>query len=340
MAGTPAPGRAATASGSAARTYPGLVLDLAHGDPYGVPPIDLVALLTQWRLEPVPLLLLATAVAAYALPARVLRRRGDHWSYWRSASYLGGGCGSIAVATLSPLAAYDTTLLSVHMAQHMVLTMVAPVFLALGAPVTLWLRTLPPRPRDRLLAVLHSRVARVVSFPPVAFAIFVLSPWALYFSGWYEATLQPDAQGEVLHELTHLHFVLAGSIFCWPLIGLDPVPGRVSHGFRVLTIFASLPFHAFLGVSIMGASTLIAGDYYLGLERSWPPSVPADQELAGALLWASGDLVGLLLFAALFVQWVRASQREAVREDRRLDRLEEGERRRAAAGGPGSGSGG
>lgn len=301
---------------------------LAHGDPALVPPVGVEALLTEWRPELVPLLLLTTVVLAYALPARALRRRGDHWSYWRSAAFLGGGCGSVAVATLSPLAAYDTTLLSVHMVQHMMLSMVAPVFLALGAPITLWLRTLPSGPRSRLLALVHSRAARVLSFPPVAFGIFVLSPWVLYFSGWYEATLDQDLRSELLHGLTHLHFVLSGSLFFWPLVGLDPVPGRLPYGFRLLTMFLSLPFHAFLGVAVMGASTLIAGDHYLALDRDWPPSVAADQELAGALLWASGDLVGLLFFAVLFVQWVRASQREAVREDRRLDRLERLERDR------------
>ncbi len=307
------------------RTYAERVLDqwreLAHGDPSQVPPVSLSALVTEWRLEFWPLLALATAVLAYALPARVLRRRGDHWSGWRSASFLAGGCGVIAVATLSPLAAYDTSLLSVHMAQHMALSMVAPVFLALGAPVTLWLRALQPahpRPRRLLLAVLHSRVARVLTFPPVAFGLFVATPWALYFSGWYEATLRSAP----LHELTHVHFVLVGALFCWPLVGLDPVPGRVPHGFRVLTVFLTLPFHAFLGISIMAATTLIAGDYYLGLDRDWPPTVEADQQLAGALLWGSGDLVGLLFFGVLFVQWVQASQREAAREDRRLDRLE------------------
>jgi len=295
---------------------------LAHGDPAEVPPISVAALVSEWRLELVPLLVLAAVVLAYALPARGLRRRGDRWSYWRSAAFLLGGCGFIALALLSPLAAYDRTLLSVHMVQHMVLTMVAPLFLALGAPVTLWLRTLPARPRRWLLALLHSAPARVLSFPPVAFGVFVVSPWALYFSGWYEATLG----SAVLHELTHAHLLLVGSLFFWPLVGLDPVPGRVPYGFRVLTTFASLPFHAFLGVAIMGATTLIAGDYYLALGRDWPPSVAADQELAGALLWATGDLVGLLFFAVLFVQWVRSSQREAVREDRRLDRLDRLER--------------
>ncbi len=98
----------------------------------------------------------------------------------------------------------------------------------------------------------------------------------------------------------------------------------------MLETFATLPFHAFLGVALMQSTTLIAGDYYLGLGRS-EASVADDQNLAGGLLWASGDLIGLLFFAVLFVQWVRASQREAVREDRRLDRLEAADRARAAA---------
>jgi putative copper resistance protein D len=212
----------------------------------------------------------------------------------------------------------------------MILSMAAPIFLALGAPVTLWLRTLPPSPRGVLLAVVHSRLAQVISFPPVAFVLFVISPWALYFSPWYPATLD----NAVLHELTHLHFVLSGSAFFWPLLGLDPVPGRMPYGFRVLVTMATLPFHAFLGVTIMDASTLLAAEHYLGLERTWAPSPVDDQRLAGGLLWAAGDAVGLLLFAVLFVQWVRQSQREAVREDRRLDRLDRLDRHAASQDGP------
>jgi len=102
----------------------------------------------------------------------------------------------------------------------------------------------------------------------------------------------------------------------------------------VLMTFATLPFHAFLGVAVMDSTRLIAGDWYLGLDRDWPPSVADDQQLAGALLWASGDLLGLLFFGVLFVQWVRASQREAVREDRRLDRLEAIARSRAGGAEP------
>jgi putative copper resistance protein D len=254
----------------------------------------------------------------------VLRRRGDRWSPWRALAFCGAGQGSILVATCSSLGTYDDTLLSVHMAQHMVLSMVAPLFMALGAPVTLALRTLGPTPRRVLLTGLHSRVAKVLTFPPVTFGLFVLTPWVLYFSGLYPATLRSDP----LHDLMHLHFIVVGCLFFWPLVGLDPVPGRVSYPLRMLTMFATLPFHAFLGVTIMSMSTLIAGGYYPGLHRHWPPTPIRDQTVAGGILWGSGDIVGLVIFLVLFVQWVRESQREAVRVDRRLDR-EEAERRAA-----------
>lgn len=281
-------------------------------------PIDLGGVLSAWTFEPVPVLAVVLTAGVYLFGVRALVRRGDHWSGWRTMSFVLGGCGALLVATSSSLATYDTTLLSTHMAQHMVLSMVAPVFLALGAPITLALRTLPGRPRRVLLSVLHSRLARVVSFPPVAFVFFIASPWVLYFSGWYEATLRSGS----LHDLLHLHFVVVGCLFFWPLLGLDPVPGRVAYPFRMLMIFATLPFHAFLGVTIMTMDTLIGGDWYPSLERLWPPSPSADQHIAGGILWASGDLVGLVFFAVLFVQWIRESQREAERVDRRLDREE------------------
>ena len=226
------------------------------------------------------------------------------------------------VATSSGLAAYDTTLLSVHMVQHMVLSMLVPLALALGAPVTLALRTLPPAPRRWLLKVLHSRVAKVLSFPPLTFLLYVASPWALYFTGWYDASLDST----YVHEMMHVHLVLAGCLFFWPLVGIDPVPGRVAYPFRLLMVFLTLPFHAFLGVTIMSQEELLAGDWYVALPAAsgltWLPDPADDQHLAGGILWGSGDLVGLVFLGVLFVQWVRSSMREAEREDRRLDRLE------------------
>ncbi|MEP6816726.1 MAG: cytochrome c oxidase assembly protein [Marmoricola sp.] len=286
----------------------------------GLPPFGLGRVFTQWSVDPVLLIGLVGVAGLYVWGVWRLHARGDHWPPGRTVAFLVGGVGSFAVATQSGISSYDTALLSVHMVQHMVLTMVVPLFLALGAPVTLALRVLPRRPRSWVLVVLHSRVAKVLTFPPLTLALYIVTPWALYFSGWYGATLHSD----LLHEVTHVHLVLVGSLFFWPLLGIDPVPGRVSYPFRLVMIFLSLPFHAFLGVAIMSQTALIGGSWYPDLHRTltWLPSAAVDQHLAGGILWGSGDLVGLLFFAVLFVQWVRSSNREAVREDRRLDRLE------------------
>ena len=301
---------------------------LAHAD--GLPPFAPGALLTQAALELVPLLLVLLPAAAYLFGVQRLTARGDAWPVGRTLSFLVGGLGTIAVATMSGLAAYDTSLFGAHMVQHMLLSMVAPVFLALGAPITLGLRTLPSRPRSLLLAVLHSRLARLLSFPMIPWAFYVASPFALYFSGWYEATLGD----RLLHELLHLHFLAVGAMFFWPLLGIDPVPGRGSHPFRILLISSTLPFHAFLGVSIMSVEPdgggLLAADHYLPL-HGLAQSV-FQQNLGGALLWASGDIIGLLFLGVLVTQWMRASEREAQREDRRLDRED------AAAAGPAVGA--
>jgi putative copper resistance protein D len=142
----------------------------------------------------------------------------------------------------------------------------------------------------------------------------------------YEETLRSP----FLHDMLHLHFVAVGCLFFWPLLGIDPVPGRVAYPFRMLMVFATLPFHAFLGVTIMTMDTLIAADWYLSLDRTWPPLPMDDQQIAGSILWASGDLIGLVIFGVLFVQWAKQSQREAERIDRQLDR-EEAEAAAAAA---------
>ncbi|MGH3507501.1 MAG: cytochrome c oxidase assembly protein [Nocardioidaceae bacterium] len=301
---------------------------VAHADQTdNVPALTVERIFTAWTFEPLPLLLIMVTGGLYIAGVRALHRRGDAWSMWRTTSFVVPGLGSLVVATQSALATYDTTLLSVHMVQHMILSMVAPVFMALGAPVTLALRTLPGRPRRWLLTVLHSKVAAVVASPPVAFVLFVFSPWVLYFSGIYEATLDSD----LLHEWMHLHFIVVGCLFFWPLLGLDPVPGRVAYPFRVLTVFATLPFHAFLGVTIMTMNGLIAEEWYRGLGRTWAPTPEDDQRIAGGILWGSGDIIALVIFGLLFAQWVRQSQAEARREDRRLDREEAAAEAAAAA---------
>ena len=147
-------------------------------------------------------------------------------------------------------------------------------------------------------------------------ALFIATPFALYYSPFYELSLRSG----FWHAFLHLHFLIIGCLLMWPLVGIDPVPGRISYPLRLLMLFLMLPFHAFLGISIMSAATLIAERWYLAFNRTWPPSPLDDQYLAGGILWASGDALALLLLVVLCSG--TPSQREARHEDRRLDLLE------------------
>ncbi|MET8307585.1 MULTISPECIES: cytochrome c oxidase assembly protein [unclassified Micromonospora] len=299
---------------------------LAAGGEATPPPFTVGTVLTETRLDSWLALGLVLAAGLYLYGVHRLRIRGDRWPVSRTVFFLGPGLGGIALVTVSGLHAYDTALLSVHMVQHMVLSMVAPIFLALGAPMTLALRTLPVGARKRLLAIVHSRVARVYSFPLVAFAIFVVNPFALYFSDLYRFTLEHAWA----HELVHAHFILTGCVFFWPLLGLDPLPGRWPYPARALLMLLSVPFHTVLGLTIMQSSTLFGGDWYPSLNLSWSDPWD-DQVVAGGILWAGGEFVSVTMLAVLVVQWVKQSEREARRIDRDLDRQEARER---AAGTP------
>ncbi|WP_229073887.1 cytochrome c oxidase assembly protein [Actinoplanes sp. DH11] len=289
----------------------------ASGGDTGLPPFSASVIFTQFNVFSLIALGLVVSAAVYLYGVWRLRQRGDHWPVGRTAAFVAGGLGSVAAVTVTGIEAYDTTMISVHMVQHMVLSMVGPIFLALGAPTTLALRTLQPAPRKVLLAVLHSRYVRVLTFPLVAFGLFIANPFVLYFTGAYRATLEHVW----IHEFVHLHFIVTGCLFFWPLLGLDPLPNRWPYPARALLMVLSVPFHTVLGLTIMQSKELLGGDWYPSLGLSWLDPV-ADQVTAGGILWAGGEIVSVTMLGILVVQWVRQSEREAKRIDRALDREE------------------
>jgi putative membrane protein len=298
---------------------------LAHGANGPLPPLS-PGRVFQLELDPFLSFVLLAVAIAYLAGVYRLERRGDRWPVSRTLSFLVPGLGGLASVTLTGIEAYDRTLLSVHMVQHMVLSMVAPIFLALGAPVTLALRTLPRRGRRTVMAVLHSRLAKVWTFPLVAYGLFVVTPFALYFTGLYRLTLE----NEWVHQLVHVHFIAVGCLFFWPLLGIDPLPGRWPYPGRALLMFLSTPFHTVLGLTIMQSTELLGGDWYPSLGLSWTDPA-ADQRLAGGILWAAGELVSVTMLVVLVVQWMRHAERENRRVDRQLDREEAAEAAAKAA---------
>lgn len=289
---------------------------------YDLPgPPTLVRLLFDGRFDLVYGTLAIVLAVLYSAGVRRLRRRGDGWPAGRTVAWL-SGCFVLLLATSSGIGRYAPAMFSVHMANHMLLSMVAPVLLVLGAPVTLALRALPvagkgspPGPREWLLALVRSPLAKVLTHPVVALLLFVGSFYALYFSGLFDAALNYHWA----HLLMNAHFLLAGYVFYWPVIGIDPAPRRLPHLGRLGLLFAAMPFHAFFGVILMSKQTLIGETFYQSLRVPWITDLLSDQRLGGGIAWAAGELPVLLVLIALLVQWARADDREARRNDRRED---------------------
>ncbi|SEP46412.1 cytochrome c oxidase assembly protein [Amycolatopsis saalfeldensis] len=276
-------------------------------------------LLTDWRFDLVYGTAAIVMAGLYLAGVWRLRRRGDAWPVGRIVAWL-AGCLVILLATSSGIGRYAPAMFSVHMGSHMMLSMVAPVLLVLGGPVTLALRALPsagrdapPGPREWLLAAVHSPVSRFLTHPIVALLLFVGSFYALYFSGLFDSALNYHWA----HLAMNAHFLLAGYVFYWPVIGVDQAPRRIPPIGRLGMMFAAMPFHAFFGVILMNMQNVIGQLFYSQLRLPWVGDLLTDQRLGGGIAWASGEVPVLLVLIALLVQWARADEREAKRKDRR-----------------------
>ncbi len=271
------------------------------------------SLLFDWEPD---LLFLAVvgAIGLYALGVRRLAARGRRWPTSRSLAFA-AGMAVIVVATQSGFAAYDRTLFSFHVVQHLMLAAIAPILLALGAPITLALQAGRRRTQERLLAVLHHRIVRTLTHPVAAWLLYGGFLFVLYFTSLYELSLR----NEWVHLAVHVHFVVAGSLFFWYVVGLDPIRPALTYGARLLFVIVVLPFHAFLGVAILGSRSVIAADWYDGVVRNWGSGPLADQRTGAGILWAFGELLGLIAIAVVLTQWMRHEERVAARSDRALD---------------------
>ncbi|WP_440901027.1 cytochrome c oxidase assembly protein [Actinosynnema sp.] len=281
----------------------------------------LYRILFDWRFDLVYGTAFLAAAVVYLLGARRLRKRGDAWPVGRTVAWV-LGCLTVVFATSSGLGRYSPAMFSVHMQAHMLLAMLAPILLVLGAPVTMALRALPvagrgnpPGPREWVLALVHSPVAKALTNPFVALAFFVGSFYGLYFSGLYDVALD--------HHWAHLamnaHFLVAGYVFYWPVIGVDPAPNKLPPLGKLGLLFASIPFHAFFGVVLMSAQYVIGSDFYRKLSLPWVPSLLEDQRLGGGIAWAAGELPLRVVMVALLAQWARSDSRDAKRADRKAD---------------------
>jgi putative copper resistance protein D len=265
---------------------------------------------------------LVLLVALYIKGVVVLTKRGDKWPVGRTVAFA-LGISAVDFATSGGLGLYANFSFSYHMISHMVIGMIAPIGLVLGAPITLALRTLPQarNPQERgirgsLIAVLHSRIGIIFTNPIVALIIFDGSLFALYFTDLFAVMMG----SHVGHLLMTLHFLAAGYLFFSVIIGVDPNPRKIPHLLRIVVLFAAMSIHAFFSVALMSTTTLIDKGYYASLQTPWISDLLADQKLGGSIGWAMGEVPILLALIATFIQWMRDDSRESKRLDRNIAR--------------------
>lgn len=237
-------------------------------------------------LAAMPVAVVVAAAAAYLLLALARCREPRGWSGRRTAVFL-AGTGLLVLALAPALPPFPARDFRGHMYQHLLIGMYAPVGLALGAPVTLLLRSLPAGTARRLGRLLRARPLHLLAHPLCALTLNLGGLAVLYFTPLYAAA----AENPGLHGAVMIHFLAAGYLFAWVVAGPDPAPRRPSVPARLVLLGAAIAGHAVL-------SQLI----YAGLFVQVPaPAVQLRQ--AGELMYYGGDIAELLLAFALVSSW-------------------------------------
>lgn len=271
-----------------------------------VPP-TLSRLLSQWSFDPVVVLALLAAAALYLVG---MQRVGSRWPRWRAASFL-AGLAALALALLSAIDSYAEALLSMHMVQHLLLSLVAPALLLAAAPFGLGLRAGGPRLRPVLATVLTSGAARVLARPAVGLALFAATMLVSHLTGVFELALSDP----LVHALEHGAMFWTGILFLAPLIAADPLPHPPSPLARFCWLMAGMTAMAVPGALLTFART-VRYPHYVHTAQLLGRSALADQQVGGAIMWVGGTLAMFALalyvsFEAMLAEERRARRRES-----------------------------
>ena len=290
------------------------------GDPLP-PELTPLRYLTEWKFDLAWVLVCVFGAMLYLGGVWRLHRRGDKWPVGRTIAWL-GGLAMLFYTTNGALGAYEQYLFSVHMLGHMMLTMLIPLVLVLGAPITLALRAIEKRRdgswggREWILWMVQTPFSKLVTHPAFAAVMFAGSLWVFYFT--------PIARWAVETHLGHqwmiVHFLISGYLFSLSMIGVDPVPYRFPYPLRIVTLFATMASHAFFGVTMMTGDGLMLADWYGAMGRTWGATPLEDQNTGGGIAWGIGEIPTLMLALIVAIQWSRSDEKEQKRKDRAADR--------------------
>ena len=230
-------------------------------------------------------------IAGVYLWLSLFRRRP--WPVGRTGAFL-FGCALLGIAVSPPIMAFAHADLRGHMLQHVLLGMAAPVALVWAAPGTLLISCLRASDARRLIRLAESLPIRVLTHPATAAILSTGSLYLLYLTPLFAYARTQDA----LHFLVHLHFFLAGYLYVWSILGIDPAPGRPGMKLRLGVLFLATAAHAVL------ARIMFAHVHPRGTVTDFP-------EIREAALWMyyAGGAAELLLIFLFFARWFRNPSR-------------------------------
>jgi cytochrome c oxidase assembly factor CtaG len=282
-----------------------------------IEPLTGIRTLTAWTVNPPMLLVVASLGAAYWLAVKGLHRRGQIWPKVRSVSFA-AGLVTVVLVTMSFVGVYADALFWVRAVQTIVLLMVSPLLLALGAPLTLILASVPAKFATRLRQWGRGNAARTLTLPFVVSIFLIAPPFLLYFTPLYRLCLRFST----VDTAVHFSLLLCGFLYFWTRLRVDPTPREGNYLVSLWISLTEVIFDGVLGLAIW-FGPLITGDYYQALARAWGPDLRLDQIIGAGVLWIGGDIAGLPFVCALFVRWARDDQRQAKEIDRELDARED-----------------
>ena len=208
------------------------------------------------------------------------------------------GLATIFLAIVSPLDPLsDDYLLSAHMVQHILLTLIAPPLIIAGIPP--WMVE-PVTRRARVW-----RVWRVLTQPVMAFLLFHL-PFALsHVPPFYNLALENHA----VHIFEHYVYVSTAFIAWWLVVAPGREYGQLQPGARMLYLLVQTLPGQVVGALITGADSVLYADYE-NAPRVWDLSAKVDQEIGGMIMWIAVGTFYLAAVGIVFFRWASGEDRD------------------------------
>jgi putative membrane protein len=185
----------------------------------------------------------------------------------------------------------DYYLLSGHMMQHLLITLIMPPLLLKGIPE--WLM------RSMLQSPPVLLVAKYLVSPYIAFALFniVFAIW--HVPMFYELALRDHP----FHVLQHILLMVTAVITWWPVYSPTPLLPRLSLPLQIFYLFfQSIPMTV-IGAVITFSGTLLY-PWYAEAPRIINLSPSDDQQIGGLIMWIGGTSVILFVLTIRFFQWM------------------------------------